>query len=95
MKITKEELEHVASLARLELQPEEVELMTSQLDTILNYAAKLDDLDTGGVAVTTHTQNITNAFRRDEVRSSLKREQALVNGPSQNGEAFVVPRIIT
>ena len=95
MKITREEVEHVAKLARLELRPEEVEKITAQLDTILNYAAKLDELDTGGVAVTTHTQNISNAFREDEVRESLDRQKVLANGPRQNDEAFVVPRIIT
>jgi len=94
MKITREEVEHVAMLARLELKPEEVERMTARLDTILSYAAKLDELDTEGVAVTTHTQNITNAFREDEVRESLDRHKALANGPGRNDEAFVVPRVI-
>ncbi|MBW2328079.1 MAG: Asp-tRNA(Asn)/Glu-tRNA(Gln) amidotransferase subunit GatC [Deltaproteobacteria bacterium] len=95
MKITREEVENVASLARLELAGEEVERMTRQLDTILSYVAKLDELDTTGVAVTTHTQSVTNAFRDDEVRESLPREKALANAPKQNGEAFVVPKIIT
>ncbi len=95
MKITREEVENVARLARLELAGEEVERMTSQLDTILSYVAKLDELDTTGVAVTTHTQSVTNAFRDDEVRESLPREKALANAPQQNGEAFVVPKIIT
>jgi len=95
MKITKEEVESVARLARLELAGEEVERMTSQLDTILSYVAKLDEIDTTNVAVTTHTQSVTNAFRDDEVRESLPREKALANGPQQNGEAFVVPKIIT
>ncbi|MEA2115429.1 MAG: Asp-tRNA(Asn)/Glu-tRNA(Gln) amidotransferase subunit GatC [Thermodesulfobacteriota bacterium] len=95
MKITREEVENVARLARLELVGEEVERMTSQLDTILSYVAKLDELDTTGVAVTTHTQSVTNVFRDDEVRESLSREKALANGPQQNGEAFVVPKIIT
>ena len=95
MKITREEVENVARLARLELAGEEVERMTSQLDNILSYVAKLDELDTTNVAVTTHTQSVTNAFRDDEVRESLPREKALANGPQQNGEAFVVPKIIT
>ena len=95
MKITREEVEHVAKLARLELGPEEVEKMTAQLDTILSYAAKLDELDTEGVAVTTHTQSIANAFREDEVQDSLDRQKALANSPRQNSEAFVVPRVIT
>lgn len=95
MKITKEEVENVARLARLELAGEEVDKMTSQLDTILSYVAKLDELDTTGVAVTTHTQSVTNSFRNDEVQESLPREKALANAPKQNDEAFVVPKIIT
>ena len=94
MKITREEVQHVAKLARLELSATEVERMTGQLDAILSYVAKLDELDTSGVAVTTHTQNVVNAFREDEVRPSLPRERALANGPDQNDEAFVVPRVI-
>lgn len=95
MKITREEVEHIAKLARLELHAEEIDRVTAQLDTILSYVAKLDGLDTSGVAVTTHTQGVCNAFREDEVKESVKREKALANGPRQNGEAFVVPRIIT
>jgi len=95
MKITREEVENVARLARLELAGEEVERMTRQLDIILSYVAKLDELDTTGVAVTTHTQSVTNAFRDDEVRESLPREKVLANAPEHNGEAFVVPKIIT
>lgn len=94
MKISKKEIEHVARLARLDLSDGEVEKMTVQLDTILQYVAKLDELDTSGVAVTTHTQDVVNAFRDDEVRESLPREQALAAGPRQNGEAFVVPKVI-
>ncbi len=95
MNITKQEVEKVANLARLQLSENEVEKMTRQLDTILSYVAKLDELDTTGVPVTTHTQNATNAFRDDEVRESLPREKALANAPKSNGEAFVVPKIIS
>jgi aspartyl-tRNA(Asn)/glutamyl-tRNA(Gln) amidotransferase subunit C len=95
MKITEKEVENVARLARLELSADEVETMTSQLDNILSYVAKLDELDTTGIAVTTHTQDVNNAFRDDVVRESLPREKALENAPEQNGEAFVVPKIIT
>jgi len=94
MKITEKEVAHVAHLARLHLDPEELVRMTAQLDTILSYVAKLDELDTSGVEPTTHAFAISNAFREDEVRESLNRSQALANGPKQNGEAFVVPRII-
>ena len=95
MNITKQEVEKVANLARLELSENEVEKMTRQLGTILSYVTKLDELDTTGVPVTTHTQNVTNAFRDDEVRESLPREKALANAPKSNGEAFVVPKIIS
>jgi len=95
MKITREEVEHVAVLARLELKSGESERITAQLDNILSYVAKLDELDTEGIPVTTHTQNIANAFREDEVQKSLDREKALANGPLENSETFVVPRVIT
>jgi aspartyl-tRNA(Asn)/glutamyl-tRNA(Gln) amidotransferase subunit C len=94
MKITREEVQHVAKLARLDLSAAEVDRMTGQLDAILSYVAKLDELDTTGVPVTTHTQQVVNAFREDEVCPSLPRKLALANGPEQNGEAFVVPRVI-
>lgn len=94
MKITRQEVQHVAGLARLELSDTEVDRMTGQLDAILTYVAKLDELDSTGVLVTTHTQDVVNAFREDEVRSSLTRQEALANAPEQNGESFIVPRVI-
>ena len=94
MNITREEVEHVANLARLNLSEEELARMTGQLDTILSYVAKLDELDTEGVAPTTHAFSIQNAFREDEVQPSLPREEALANGPRQNEEVFIVPKII-
>ena len=94
MKITPQEIIHVANLARLHLSREEVEAMALQLDDILSYVAKLNELDTSSVIPTTHAISIVNAFREDEVRPSLLRDKALVNGPRQNEEAFVVPRVI-
>ncbi len=94
MKISKEEVEYVAKLARLELQADEVDRMTAQLDIILNYVAKLDELDTTGVDSSSHSQQLSNAFREDVVQGSLLRDKALANGPVHNEEAFVVPKII-
>lgn len=94
MKITPQEVSHVANLARLHMSQEEVEEMTRQLDDILTYVAKLNELDTEGIVPTTHTISIVNAFREDEVKPSLEREETLANAPRQNGEAFVVPRVI-
>ncbi len=94
MNITREEVEHVAGLAKLNLSEEELATMTKQLDTILSYVSKLDELDTTKVAPTTHAFSINNAFREDEVQESLPRDKALANGPKVNEEAFVVPKII-
>ena len=95
MKISKQEVEQVARLARLELHQEEVDRITTHLDSILGYVAKLDELDTKGVVATSHSHDATNAFREDEVRESLPHDKALANGPLENGESFVVPRIIS
>jgi len=94
MKITPQEISHVANLARLQLTQEEVEAMAVQLDDILSYVTKLNELDTAAVEPTTHAISIVNAFREDEVKPSLPRDKALANGPRQNGEYFVVPRVI-
>ena len=94
MKITRKEVEHVAHLARLHLDGEELDLMTEQLDMILSYVAKLEELDTEGVVPTTHAFSITNAFREDIVEPSLDQEKALANGPDRDGDSFVVPRVI-
>ena len=94
MKITQEEVAYVANLAHLEMTPDEVERMTRQLGDILGYIDKLGELDTENVRPTTHAISMRNAFREDEVKESLSREEALANGPLQNGEVFVVPKVI-
>jgi aspartyl-tRNA(Asn)/glutamyl-tRNA(Gln) amidotransferase subunit C len=94
MKITPEEVAYVARLARLELSEAEVAKTTAQLGRILSYVEKLGELDTSGVAATSHALPERNAFRDDEVRASLPRDEALANAPLQNGETFVVPRVL-
>jgi aspartyl-tRNA(Asn)/glutamyl-tRNA(Gln) amidotransferase subunit C len=94
MKITLDEVKYVSNLARLELQAAEAKAMTGQLDQILSYVDKLNELDTSQVEPTTQVISTTNAFREDELRSSLSQEKALANGPRQNGESFVVPKVI-
>ena len=94
MKISREEVEHVAHLARLELKDQELVKMTEQLDNILSYVDKLGELDTENVKETTHAFSISNAFRDDVVQSSLDQDEALSNAPSDNGESFVVPKVI-
>lgn len=94
MKITRDEVAHVAQLARLRLGEDQTERLTGQLNDILSSMEKLNQLDTSGVPSTNHALELTGAMREDEVRPSLERERALANAPDTNGEAFVVPRVI-
>ncbi|BHH85477.1 Asp-tRNA(Asn)/Glu-tRNA(Gln) amidotransferase subunit GatC [Desulforhopalus sp. 52FAK] len=94
MKISKKEVEHVANLARLNLSEGELETMTGQLDNILSYVDKLEELDTTDITPTTHVFSVSNAFRKDVVKDSLDQSEAVKNGPVQNGEFFQVPKVI-
>ena len=94
MKITPQEVSHVADLARLHMSQEEIDAMAKQLDDILTYVAKLNELDTGSIVPTTHAISIVNAFREDEETLSLERKKTLANAPQQNSESFVVPKVI-
>jgi aspartyl-tRNA(Asn)/glutamyl-tRNA(Gln) amidotransferase subunit C len=94
MKISIAEVRQVAKLARLQLAENETVLLTEQLDRILSYIAKLNELDTSGIAPTTHALSLQNAFRDDLVEPSLPRQEALANAPLDNGESFVVPKVI-
>ncbi len=94
MALTPEEVRHVAQLARLDLKPQEVELFTRQLNDILAYMEKLQELDTTGVAPMAHVLPLANAFRADQVTESLPRDQVLGNAPAREEGAFLVPRVI-
>jgi aspartyl-tRNA(Asn)/glutamyl-tRNA(Gln) amidotransferase subunit C len=93
-KITREEVRHVARLARLELSEPEEERMTGQMNQILEYMDKLNELDTKGISATTHAIQLQNVFRSDHVRDSLERSEALANSPETDGVNFVVPKVI-
>ena len=94
MKITREEVEHVAMLARLRLSEEEIETFTRQLDEILTYVDKLNELNTESVEPTSHPLSLGNVLRDDIVRESLDPELSLRNAPQRVGGAFKVPRVI-
>jgi aspartyl-tRNA(Asn)/glutamyl-tRNA(Gln) amidotransferase subunit C len=94
MGLTREEVLHVAQLARLTLRPEEVELFTRQLNDILEYVRQLERADTQGVAPLFQVLAKAEAFREDAVAGGLARERALANAPEQEEGAFVVPRVI-
>lgn len=94
MALTPETVAHVARLARLTLSASEVGLFTRQLNDILKYVEKLQELDTSGVHPMAHVLELHNAFREDEVQPSLPVEEALRNAPQQERGAFGVPRVI-
>lgn len=92
--ISREDVEHVARLARLALSDDEQERMRAELDKILAYIDKLTKLDTEGVEPTSHAVPLVNVMREDEARSSVPRDEMLRNAPDRVGDAFRVPRII-
>ncbi|NJD92023.1 MAG: Asp-tRNA(Asn)/Glu-tRNA(Gln) amidotransferase subunit GatC [Geobacter sp.] len=94
MRITRKEVEHVALLARLNLAEGELETFTGQMDAILAYVDKLNELDTDGIVPTSHAVPMENAFRADEVRPSIGTDNALANAPDRIEAFFRVPKVI-
>jgi aspartyl-tRNA(Asn)/glutamyl-tRNA(Gln) amidotransferase subunit C len=94
MRITPKEVEHVAALARLKLNHEEIATFTGQMDAILSYVDKLSELNTDGIIPTSHAVPMENAFRPDEVRPSIGTENALENAPERVEGFFKVPKVI-
>jgi len=94
MAITREEVLHVAKLARLELADDEVERFTEQLSAILDAVGKVSELDLTGVEPTSHPLDLVNVARADEPEPSLPREEALANAPDVEGGFFKVPPAI-
>ena len=94
MAIDKETVKYVAHLARVELQPDELEKLSGQLHDILAFIDKLSSLDTGKVEPSSHILPISNVLREDRPRDSLSPEKALENAPGKKGNFFSVPKII-
>jgi len=94
MKIQRIEVEQVARLPRLALQDDELEALTEQMDQLLAYVEKLNELDTEGIIPTAHAVPMENAFRADEIKASIGTEKALSNAPQREESCFVVPKVI-
>lgn len=92
--ITREEVAHLARLARLELKPEELEHFAGQLDDIIGAVARVSEVADQDVPPTSHPLPLTNVMRADEVRPSLTPEQALSGAPAQEQQRFKVPQIL-
>ena len=94
MKLSSQEVEYVAHLARLEITDKEKDKFTAQLNDILLYIDKLNELNTKGVEPMSHAIAVTNAFREDNIVDSIGTEKSLANAPDARGEFFRVPKVI-
>ncbi len=92
--ISRDDVRHVARLARLDVTPDEVELFTEQLGAVLRHAADVEALDTEGVPPTAHPVPLRNVLRPDEHVPGLDREEVIAQAPSAEGGQFRVPRIL-
>ena len=94
MKVTLQDVEQVAKLARLEVSPAEKEAFAKQLSQILTHVETLKQYDTGGIEPTATVLGQVNVFREDIVHPSLPVEKALANAPEREADGFAVPKII-
>jgi len=94
MKISRKEVAHIAALARLSFSEEEMELFAEQLNQILIYMEKLDEIDTTGIKPTYHALDLINVFREDQIKPSLSTQKLLSNAPQTDKDMVIVPRII-
>jgi aspartyl-tRNA(Asn)/glutamyl-tRNA(Gln) amidotransferase subunit C len=94
MSLSKAEVEHVARLARLELSDAEKEEFTGQLNGILHFVEKLNQLETGSVEPTAHAIPVNNVFRPDRIMPSIDPELALANAPDRLDNFFKVPKVL-
>ena len=94
MALSRQDVEKVSLLARLELTPAELDTMTEQLGQIVAYVELLSELNTDGVEPMAHALDVSNVFAPDTVRPSLDRSQALANAPASDGEFYLVPAVL-
>jgi aspartyl-tRNA(Asn)/glutamyl-tRNA(Gln) amidotransferase subunit C len=93
-KITPDDVRHVAHLARLEISPERLTRLTSQLESIIGYVAKIGEADVTNIEPMAHALPLHNVFREDVVEPSLPLEMVLQNAPDVDGRFFKVPKVI-
>jgi aspartyl-tRNA(Asn)/glutamyl-tRNA(Gln) amidotransferase subunit C len=89
--IDREQVLHVARLARLELNDSEVDQVAAELSKVLDHIESISELDLDGVEPTSHVVDVDSALRPDEVRPSLPREVALAQAPAVQDDGFLVP----
>ena len=94
MQFTREQIDYVAHLARIDLSDEERQLFGSQLASVLAYVEKLDELDTAAIEPMTHVVGLHNVFRDDDVQPSTPRDAMLANAPATACGCYLVPNIL-
>ena len=94
MSVTKNEVEHIAKLAKLEIREEEITEFTSQFNKVLEYVDKLNELNTDNIEPLLHPVEGENVFREDALKSSIATEDALRNSASKTDKCFKVPKVI-
>jgi aspartyl-tRNA(Asn)/glutamyl-tRNA(Gln) amidotransferase subunit C len=93
-RVSRADVEHVATLSRLALTDDEIEQLIGELGAILDYAAEVSALDTADVPPTAHPLPLVNVFRPDDPRPGLDREEVLAQAPAAEDGQFRVPRIL-
>ena len=91
--IGKEDVKHVAKLARLELTEEEIDKYSKQLDEIIKYVEQMNEVDTQGVEPMPHPIPVYNVMREDEVKYEHTKEEMMKNAPFEEDGFFRVPKI--
>lgn len=94
MRLSREEIEHVALLSRLKLSEDEIAQFTGQLNSILGHFEELQEADTSEVSGTANVVPLINVMREDEQKTSFTPEEALANAPEKRNELFKVPRVV-
>jgi aspartyl-tRNA(Asn)/glutamyl-tRNA(Gln) amidotransferase subunit C len=94
MSLSIDDVAKVAILARLRVSPDELQMFTGQLNSIMDYVAELQELETTGVEPLAHGIEVRNVFRDDVRGPALPREAALANAPTRDQECFLVPAVL-
>ena len=94
MSLTRDDVEKVALLARLQFSDDELDELTAQLSQIVDYVEQLNQLDTDDVVPMAHAAELSNVFADDLVRESFPREQVLANAPKSDDECYRVPAVL-
>ena len=94
MEFRREDIEHIANLSMLNLSEEEITKYTKDMEQIVEFANKVNEIDTVSIEESAFALDATNVFRKDEIRESFNRELLLSNAPNSNGEAYSLPSVM-